>query len=216
MLIRLQLSNCPTVQCVIVTAGTIGIDYTGWSIVHVIAADQSFRPSKVCKRWSAALAFALPLCRSSRTFSSLASLAFSCPAPHLLFCWLSCLLISCPAPSLLLPLLFSPLLPLLSLLPLLPCTFAFSVSRTFASLASCLLSFHFPFHVVDGCPFLSFQLYDATHLFNASFRSPNMFTTAVIFSFVSLIALMAKRHEAPMNMYLLAAFTCCEAYTLGV
>lgn len=157
-----------------------------------------------------------PLCRSSRTFSSLASLAFSCPAPHLLFCWLSCLLISCPAPSLLLPLLFSPLLPLLSLLPLLPCTFAFSVSRTFASLASCLLSFHFPFHVVDGCPFLSFQLYDATHLFNASFRSPNMFTTAVIFSFVSLIALMAKRHEAPMNMYLLAAFTCCEAYTLGV
>jgi len=46
--------------------------------------------------------------------------------------------------------------------------------------------------------------------------SPNMFTTAVIFSFVSLIALMAKRHEAPMNMYLLAAFTCCEAYTLGV
>ena len=142
----------------------------------------------------------LPSPALPRTFSSVGSLVFSSLAPHLLFCCLSYFLLSC-----------------LCCLSCLSClVLRFSVSRTFASLASCLLSFPFPFHVVDGCPFLSFQLYDATHLFNASFRSPNMFTTAVIFSFVSLIALMAKRHEAPMNMYLLAAFTCCEAYTLGV
>ncbi|EDO48159.1 predicted protein [Nematostella vectensis] len=44
---------------------------------------------------------------------------------------------------------------------------------------------------------------------------PEVLFVAFILSFGFLIALMFKRRESPMNMYLLFGFTLVEAYTLG-
>lgn len=46
-------------------------------------------------------------------------------------------------------------------------------------------------------------------------QSPPMMYLAMFLSFGLLIALMAKRHETPINMYLLLGFTLVESYTVG-
>ena len=45
--------------------------------------------------------------------------------------------------------------------------------------------------------------------------TPPMMYLAMFLSFGLLIALMAKRHQTPINMYLLFAFTLVESYTVG-
>jgi len=46
--------------------------------------------------------------------------------------------------------------------------------------------------------------------------SPNVLFSAMILSFVMMIALFVKRREAPTNYILLGLFTLIEAYTVGV
>lgn len=46
--------------------------------------------------------------------------------------------------------------------------------------------------------------------------SPNLMVTALIASFVVMIALFLKRRDAPANYILLGLFTVIEAYTVGV
>jgi len=46
-------------------------------------------------------------------------------------------------------------------------------------------------------------------------QSPQLMFVGLILSIVLIIALGVKRKDAPTNMYLLAAFTFCEAYTIG-
>jgi len=46
--------------------------------------------------------------------------------------------------------------------------------------------------------------------------SPNILFSALILSFVMMIALFVKRREAPTNYILLGLFTLVEAYTVGV
>eukprot|EP00795_Rhopilema_esculentum_P002164 gene2164-17754_t len=46
-------------------------------------------------------------------------------------------------------------------------------------------------------------------------QSPGLLMVGMIMSLILVIALMVKRREAPTNFYLLAAFTLCEAYTIG-
>ena len=46
--------------------------------------------------------------------------------------------------------------------------------------------------------------------------SPGYFRAALLLPFVLLFALMCYKNQHPTNMYLLAAFTVCEAYAVGV
>eukprot|EP00112_Aurelia_sp_Birch-Aquarium-sp1_P010173 Seg2186.3 transcript_id=Seg2186.3/GoldUCD/mRNA.D3Y31 product="Protein lifeguard 4" protein_id=Seg2186.3/GoldUCD/D3Y31 len=46
-------------------------------------------------------------------------------------------------------------------------------------------------------------------------ESPGFLLGGVVMSLVLIVALMVKRKETPTNFYLLAAFTLCEAYTIG-
>ncbi|XP_065829782.1 protein lifeguard 4-like [Oscarella lobularis] len=46
--------------------------------------------------------------------------------------------------------------------------------------------------------------------------SPTTMLVAAFATFAILIALLVKKNEHPTNLYLLAAFTLCEAYTVGV
>eukprot|EP00794_Sanderia_malayensis_P006141 gene6141-6847_t len=46
-------------------------------------------------------------------------------------------------------------------------------------------------------------------------QSPGVLLLGFIMSMILIIALMVKRKESPTNMYLLFAFTLCEAYTIG-
>ena len=46
--------------------------------------------------------------------------------------------------------------------------------------------------------------------------SPGVFYTAIFVPFILLFALFSFKNQHPTNMYLLTAFTVCEAYTVGV
>eukprot|EP00039_Didymoeca_costata_P018215 m.332616 g.332616 ORF g.332616 m.332616 type:complete len:253 (-) comp16970_c0_seq1:184-942(-) len=47
-------------------------------------------------------------------------------------------------------------------------------------------------------------------------HSPTLLYASLFLAFVPLFALFQKRNEYPTNMYLLGAFTICEAYAVGV
>jgi len=59
-----------------------------------------------------------------------------------------------------------------------------------------------------------FMLHDATRNFVLS--TPSMFYIAMFSPIVFLFALMCHKDKHPTNLYLLAGFTICEAYTIGV
>ena len=60
----------------------------------------------------------------------------------------------------------------------------------------------------------TFMFVDSARGFALS--SPGVFYTAIFVPFILLFALFSFKNQHPTNMYLLTAFTVCEAYTVGV
>jgi len=68
--------------------------------------------------------------------------------------------------------------------------------------------------ILTVCGAATFMFVDSARSFALS--STGVFYTALFLPFGLLFALMCYKDKHPTNMYLLSAFTLCEAYTIGV